>query len=205
MEDEQKELQALFLYSFERWPKMINTAKEKDQSPLFSGSRAELVGTKGADFEQSFVRKGERRFHYREANPACSLREIPGWWGSLTHRLDSHKGGKEDFFDNSHFWDREMKEKRRPSHLARSLHDKEISWDWVGVQHPYWRYTKWWKSSSEDPLQQLDWLGTATVTPLIKKGFLRPAADLEFILIAYRLDGSPLYQSVHSPISKGLL
>ncbi|KAK7375909.1 hypothetical protein VNO78_35224 [Psophocarpus tetragonolobus] len=41
----------------------------------------------------------------------------------------------------------------------------------------------------------LDWLGTATVTPLIKKGFLRPAADLEFLLIAYRLDGSPLYQS----------
>ncbi|KAL9318061.1 hypothetical protein ACSQ67_014578 [Phaseolus vulgaris] len=52
------------------------------------------------------------------------------------------------------------------------------------------------------PLQQLDWLGTATVTPLIQKGFLRPAADLEFLLIAYGLDGSPLYQSVHSPISK---
>lgn len=57
---------------------MINTAKEKDQSPLFSGSRAELVGTKGTDFEQSFVRGGERRFHYRVANPACSLRGIPG-------------------------------------------------------------------------------------------------------------------------------
>ncbi|KAK7377769.1 hypothetical protein VNO80_03201 [Phaseolus coccineus] len=116
---------------------MINTAKEKDQSPLFSGSRAKLVKTKGTNFEQSFVRKGERRFHYREANPACSLREIPGWRGS-----------------------------------------------------------------SQDPLQQLDLLGTATVTPLIQKGFLRPTADLEFLLIAYRLDGCPIYQSVHSPISK---
>ncbi|GFS28378.1 hypothetical protein Acr_00g0001420 [Actinidia rufa] len=55
------------------------------------------------------------------------------------------------------------------------------------------------ESSSEDPLQQLDWLGTATVTPLIEKGLLRPAADLEFPVIAYRLYGSPVYQSVHSP------
>lgn len=82
MEDEQKELQAkpfFFILS----PQMINTAKEKDQSPLFSAvpCRAELVGTKGTDFEQSFVRGGERRFHYRVANPACSLREIPGWSG----------------------------------------------------------------------------------------------------------------------------
>jgi len=79
------------------------------------------------NFEQCFVRKGEWRFHYREANPTCSLREIPGWWGSPTHILYSHKGGKEDFFDNRNFLDQEMKEKRRPSYLARSLHDKKIS------------------------------------------------------------------------------
>lgn len=44
MEDEQKELQALFLYSFEQWPQMINTAKEKE----CSGNQVELVGTKNA-------------------------------------------------------------------------------------------------------------------------------------------------------------
>ena len=38
MEDEQKELQALFLYSFERWPQMINTAKEKDQCTKVQGT-----------------------------------------------------------------------------------------------------------------------------------------------------------------------
>lgn len=51
-------------------------------------------------------------------------------------------------------------------------------------------------SSSEDPLQQLDWLGTATVTPLISVDF---GSDLEFPVMAYRLYGSPVYLSVHSP------
>ena len=52
-------------------------------------------------------------------------------------------------------------------------------------------------SSSEDPLQQLDWLGTATVTPWIEKGLLR--RQFRGYFLAYRLDGFPIYLSVQSP------
>ncbi|KAL6956252.1 hypothetical protein U1Q18_041293 [Sarracenia purpurea var. burkii] len=39
----------------------------------------------------------------------------------------------------------------------------------------------------------------ANVAPQIEKGLLLPAADQDFPLIAYRLDGSPIYHSVFTP------
>jgi hypothetical protein len=54
------------------------------------------------------------------------------------------------------------------------------------------------ESSSKDPLQQLDWLGTAIVTPLIEKGFTSACYRFRVSFYCIPPQWFPIYLPVHS-------